>query len=264
MPENRGAEEELQDADTRQTHTHTHTHTPYRTATWAHLQLPFPKEFESTSRKAPSLRGVLTPLGATHAEHFLQEEPSCNRSARRAVLDRHTAEHNTTAAAARRRVRAGPAPDGRTSPPGLRPTASRHSAPREPGRARRRATEVLKRGGQRRERRPRRRSAAHSERFLPRPPSKGSGFHRGDRQRGETRREPGTAPPRLPALSTRRGHLLTWAGQRPPERRLRQPRWDGAPVRTRGQRRAQVRSAPATPPAPRRTFQKGGGSHTSA
>lgn len=25
MPENRGAEEELQDADTRQTHTHTHT-----------------------------------------------------------------------------------------------------------------------------------------------------------------------------------------------------------------------------------------------
>lgn len=217
MPENRGAEEELQDADTRQTH----THTPPHAATWAHLQLPFPKEFESTSRKAPSLREVLTPLGATHAEHFLQEEPSCNRSARRAVLDRHTAEHNMTAAAAPRRVRAGPAPDGRTSPPGLGPTASRHSAPREPGRARRRATEVLKRGGQRRERRPRRRSAAHSERFLPRPPSKGSGFHRGDRQRGETRREPGTAPPRLPALSTRRGHLLTWAGQRPPERRLR-------------------------------------------
>lgn len=103
-----------------------------------------------------------------------------------------------TAAAAPRRVRAGPAPDGRTSPPGLGPTASRHSAPREPGRARRRATEMLKRGGQRRERRPRRRSAAHSERFLPRPSSKGSGFHRGDRQRGETRREPGTAPAARP------------------------------------------------------------------
>lgn len=74
--------EEVHDANTPKATCQTHTpHT--------HTTVPIPKS-ESTSSKAPSFRGALTPPGVIHAKHFPQE-PSYSRRSGSSAAQTHTA-----------------------------------------------------------------------------------------------------------------------------------------------------------------------------